>query len=89
MFFFLTKSILHIPGEGLHLITSHYMPFHEFQNLFFNQKGIFLQRQPLGKMLLEIIINQVTLPGAFSDKIWPIEIHNNYYWCKFSHGIGQ
>ncbi len=30
-------------------------------------------------MLPEIIINQVALPGAFSDKICPIEIYNNYY----------
>ncbi len=47
------------------------------------------QVQPLDKMLLEIIINQVALPGAFSDKKVPIEIYNNYYWCKFGHGIGQ
>ena len=30
-------------------------------------------------MFLEIIINQVALQGAFSDKNLPIEIYNNNY----------
>ena len=43
----------------------------------------------IGILLLEIIIDQVALPGAFSDKNWPIGIYKSYYWYKFSHDIGQ